>query len=340
VRAFMITAPNRGEVCDIPKPEPAASEVVVEVAYVGICGTDYHIFQGDFVSTAYPLVNGHEFSGTVAEVGRAVTGWSVGDRVTVDPTLSCGHCYHCVRRQANHCDNWGAIGDTTTGALAEFVGVPARNMYRVEDHESLDEAAFTEPLACVVWAIERLRPTPGDRVLIFGAGPIGGLLTAMLNLSPTADVTVVDAMSEKLETARTMGASATFVAGPELPSQLLDRTNGRGYDVVVDCTGIPSVIEGLFAYAAANARIVFFGVAPPGAEIRIRPFDVYRHDWQIIGSMAINYTFGQARDLLAAGRIDVKPLITRIAGLGEVGAILGRPKTSTELKTLIAPGID
>jgi 2-desacetyl-2-hydroxyethyl bacteriochlorophyllide A dehydrogenase len=340
VRAFTITAPNTGEVREIPKPDPRADEAVIKVAYVGICGTDYHIFQGDFLNTAYPQVNGHEFSGTIAALGPGVTGWSVGDRVTVDPTLPCGHCYHCLRRQANHCDNPGAGSDPMTGALAEFIRVRARNMYRVEDHETLEEAAFTEPLACVVWGIERLRPTPGDRALIFGAGPIGGLLTAMLNLSSTADVTVVDVMAEKLEIARTMGARATFVSGPELRSQLLDRTKGRGYDIVLDCTGIPSVIEGMFAYAGANARIMFFGVAPQTAEITIRPFDVYRHDWQILGSMAINYTFQQARDLLAAGRIDVKPLITQIVGLDEVAAILGRPKMKTELKTLVRPNVD
>jgi threonine dehydrogenase-like Zn-dependent dehydrogenase len=100
------------------------------------------------------------------------------------------------------------------------------------------------------------------------------------------------------------------------------------------------VIEGLFAYAAANARIMFFGVASPTAEIRIKPFDVYHQDWEIIGSMAINYTFGQARDLLAAGRIDVKPLISHIAGLDDVAPILARPKTSAELKTLIRPNVD
>ena len=340
MRAFTITAPHAGEVREIPKPEPGTDQAVIKVAYVGICGTDYHIFQGDFLSTSYPLVNGHEFSGTIEALGTGVTGWSVGDRVTVDPTLPCGRCYHCLRRQANHCDNPGAGSDPMTGALAEYIRVPARNLYRVEAHETLEEAAFTEPLACVVWGIERLRPTPGDRVLIFGAGPIGGLLTAMLNLSSTADVTVVDVMDEKLQIARTMGARATFVGGPQLRSQLLDRTQGRRYDIVVDCTGIPSVIEGLFAYAGAAARIMFFGVAPQAAEITIRPFDVYRHDWQILGSMAINYTFQQARDLLAAGRIDVKPLITQVVGLDDVAAILGRPKTAMELKTLVQPNMN
>ena len=339
MRAFTITAPNTGEVRDVPIPEPGPGEAIVAVAFTGICGTDYHIYQGDFLSS-YPLINGHEFSGVVAALGSGVKNWADGDRVAVDPTLYCGQCYHCLRRQSNHCDHWGAIGDTRNGSLAEYVAVPARNLYRVEDHETLEEAAFTEPLACVVWGVERLRVVPGSHVLVFGAGPIGGLLTAMLQRSCTADVVVVDVMEEKLEVVRRLGATATFVSGPDLRTKLMERTNGRGYDIVLDCTGIPAVIEGMFDFAGPNAKIMLFGVASPKAEIRIKPFDIYHQDWEILGSMAINYTFQQARDLLAAGRIDVRPLITRIAVLDDVADILGRPKTAAELKTLIRPNAE
>ena len=337
MRAFAITSPEHGEVREVALPEPGPGEVIVKVGYVGICGTDYHIWKGDFLTTAYPLTNGHEFSGVVSALGSGVTGWAEGDRVVVDPTLVCGECFYCLRRQANHCERWGAIGDTTAGALAEYVKVPARNLFRVEDHERLDHAAFTEPLACVVWGVERLRVMPGSRVLIFGAGPIGTMLTRMLSISCTADLAVVDTMSEKLDVARTMGAQATFVSGPDLREQLMDRTRGRGYDVVLDCTGVTSVIQGMFAYAGPNAKIMFFGVASPAAEVTVKPFDVYHQDWEILGSMAINNTFQQARDLLAAGRIDVAPLLTSVASLDEVAGILGRPKTPSELKTLIAP---
>lgn len=337
MRAFMITGPQAGEVRDVSMPEPGPNEVIVQVAFCGVCGTDYHIFKGDFLSS-FPLTNGHEASGIVASIGQGVANWKPGDRVAIDPTLVCGRCYQCLRRRWNQCDNWGAIGDTTAGSFAEYVRVPIANLYRVEDHESLEEAAFTEPLACVVWGVERLRLVPADRVLIFGAGPIGGLLTQMIAKSgPTADVVVVDVMEEKLDIARTMGATATLLAAPQLGEALADRTKGRGFDAVVDCTGLAPVIEGMFAHAAPRARIMFFGVAGPSDTVRINPFDVYRKDWQIIGSMAINYTFQQARDLLAAGRIDVKPLLTGIGGLGDLAGILGRPKTPAELKTLISP---
>ena len=336
MRAFVISAPSTGEIRELPAPEPLPGEVVVAPAFVGICGTDYHIFRGT-IRSGYPLVNGHEFSGTIAAIGRDVRDWREGDRVTVDPTLYCGACYHCLRRQANHCDRWGAIGDTVDGALAELVRVPARNLYRVEDHETLDDAAFTEPLACVLWGMERLRIRPGDRALVFGAGPIGSLMAQMLAGSPTADVVVVDVADEKLAVARSVGAGHTEIAGDDLTARLRERSGGHGYDLVIDCTGVADVIQGLFAHAAPGARIMLFGVASPEAEIRIRPFDVYHRDWEIVGSMAINYTFQQARDLIAAGRVVVRPLRSRIAALDDVSDILRSPKAAADMKVMIAP---
>ena len=336
MRAFTITAPSAGEVRETAAPSPGTGEVLVQPAFVGICGTDYHIFRGTFLSS-YPLVNGHEFSGTVTAVGAGVTGWREGDRVTVDPTLTCGSCYRCRRGQGNHCEQWGAIGDTTDGALAELVRVPARNLYPVEDHETLDDAAFTEPLACVVWGIERLRIRPGDRALVFGAGPIGSLMTQMLALNGVGDLVVADVDAAKLPVAAGMGAMATEVADPGLPARLEDRSGGRGFDIVVDCTGLPDVIEGLFRHAGPAARIMLFGVAPPGASVRIDPFEVYHRDWEIIGSMAINGTFGRARDLIASGRVVVRPLLTRVAGLEDVAGILSTRKAPAELKVMVAP---
>jgi threonine dehydrogenase-like Zn-dependent dehydrogenase len=178
---------------------------------------------------------------------------------------------------------------------------------------------------------------PASHALIFGAGPIGSLLTGLLSASGTAEVTVVDVVDSKLEIARRFGASATFTTGPDLEAILHERRQGRGYDAVIDCTGVPSVIEGLFRYAGPNARIMFFGVAPPEAKIAISPFDVYHQDWEILGSMAINYTFQQAHDLLSSRRIHVQSLITSVVDLDDVGDILRRPKEAGELKTLVAP---
>ena len=337
MRRVAITAPFRADVQDAPLPEPRPGEAVVEVAFCGVCGTDYHFFRGD-LDSEYPLVGGHEASGVIVSVGAGVKSWQPGDRVAIDPTLTCNRCYHCLRREFNQCDNWQAIGDAEPGAFAEFVRAPIANIFRVEDHESLDTAALTEPLACVVWGVTRLNLQPADRVLVFGSGPIGGLLTQMLSKSgPASDIVVVDVMDEKLEIARTMGATATYISGPDLGAELKERTKGRGFDAVVDCTGVASVIEGMFGHVAPRGKVMIFGVTDPKDVVRISPYDIYRRDITVVGSMAINFTFQQARELLASGRINVRPLISTVAGLSDLPNILGRPKRSTELKTLISP---
>lgn len=336
MRAFVITDPDAGEVRELRDPEPGPNEAIVQVSYVGICGTDYHTFRGELEAT-YPLVPGHEFAGTVAALGLEGGSWREGERVAVDPVLACGACNRCRRGQTNHCEERATLGDPMNGAMAEYVRVPLGNLYRVEAHEPLDEAAFTEPLACVLWGIQRLRVRSGDRALVFGAGPIGALMAQMLDAIGAADVVVADVAEPRLEVARGLGARAAYRVDADLPGRLRERSEGRGFDVVVDCTGDVSVMQDLFTYAAPAARIMFFGVAARGAEIRISPYDVYRNDWEILGSMAINGTFRRARELLAGGRVSVRPLITRVAGLEDVAEILGRPKSAAELKTLIQP---
>ena len=336
MRAFTVLGPRSAAITERATPLPSRGEVLVQPSHVGICGTDGHIFDGH-LRTTYPHIPGHEFAGSVAAVGPDVAGWHEGDRVTADPTLSCGACRQCLRRRANHCERWGAIGDTVDGALAEYVVVPARNLFRVEDHEGLAEAAFTEPLACVVWGIERLRVAPADRAIVFGAGPVGCLMAQLLATSPAADVVVVDVAEEKLTVARQLGARATYLAGPGLADELRERTGGRKFDVLVDCTGLPTVIAGLFEHAAPGARIMLFGVAPPGTSIPIDPYAVYRNDWEILGSMAINHTMQQARDLIASGRVTVRPLLTRLIALDDVAAVLSSPKGPDELKVMVQP---
>lgn len=336
MRAFTITGPGAGGVTRVPDPVPRPGELVIQPSHVGICGTDVHIFLGRFHSR-YPLINGHEFVGTVAEIGPGVDGWKAGERVAVDPSLSCGTCHRCRRKQTNHCERWGALGDTVDGGLAEYVAVPARNAYRLEEHEAFEDAVFTEPLACVVWAIQRMRPQPGDRAVVFGAGPVGCLMAQMLSRSSVADVVVVDVSAEKLAIARRLGAGATYVAGSSLADELRERSARRGFDLVVDCTGQPDVIAELPRHAGPGARIVLFGVAPPDAQVPITPFEVYRNDWEIIGAMAINSTFQRARDLVSSGTLMLRPLITRVAGLEDVDDILRQPKPQQELKVLIRP---
>jgi 2-desacetyl-2-hydroxyethyl bacteriochlorophyllide A dehydrogenase len=309
--------------------------VLIQVSTCGLCGTDLHIYRGEYMAD-YPVIPGHEFAGTIAKVGREVNDLRAGDRVTADPNLYCGHCYFCRNEQSNHCLNWQGMGVTRPGALAEYVAVPARACYRVPDSLTEAQIALVEPLACVVYALERLRVWPGDEVLIFGAGPMGLLLLQALRHSSASQVVVVEPQPARLGLARDLGATAALSPDRDLPDSLKELAP-YGFAVVVDATGIPHVIKQAFAYLKPRGRFLQFGVADREATITLHPYDVFRHDWEIIGSFAICYTFQRAIAWLSAGAVDVNPLVSHTVGLDEFPAALQRFETGDCLKIHVRP---
>lgn len=336
MRAFVVDAPGVGAPQDVAMPTPGHDEIVVRVEYCGICGTDAHLFSGD-QGGMFPRVLGHEIAGQIAAIGGGVGEWAEGDRIAVDPNIACGRCAWCRRRELNKCDRFRATGVTEPGGMAEYVTVPVSNVYRVEPHESLAHAALTEPLACAVQGVQRLAIEPAHRVLVFGAGPMGALLLALMARRSVVDMIVVDVIAERLACMAQFGASATLLNGPELADELAERSHGRGFDIVVDCTGVASVIESMTAHAAQGAQLLVFGVSPRSATIKLNPYDILRNEWTIVGSYAINGTFQQARELLASGSINVGPLVTRTVGLDEVASLLTSSTSSADLKILVAP---
>lgn len=181
-------------------------------------------------------------------MGSAVTQFQKGDRVVADPSLFCGHCPYCLTGRGNHCVNWGAIGDTVNGALAEFVKVPVDNVFKLADNLSFAAGAMIEPLACVVHAMNRLELRVGQSVLMFGAGSMGQLLTQALRRAGAGELVVVDVDPSKLDMALRHGATAAYLS--ENLEALEHRTGHEGFDVVIDVTGLPSVIETEFKYLA------------------------------------------------------------------------------------------
>ncbi|MDQ0059485.1 zinc-dependent alcohol dehydrogenase family protein [Paenibacillus harenae] len=328
MKALVIDKPHHASVQEVPYPSPGRDEVVIRVERVGICGTDFHIFEGEFLSP-YPIIPGHEFSGTIHECGVGVEGFRIGERVTADPSLFCGRCAYCLTNRGNQCENWGALGNTVNGSMAEFVAVPARNVIRIPDSMSFVTAAFIEPIACVVHAMNRLRLKAGDSVLLLGAGAMGQQLVQTLSRSGASRLTVVDVSETKLALAKKLGATETVNARDK------SRLAGVKFDVVVDATGIPAVIEDAFSYLGKTATYLQFGVTPKDARIRIHPFDLYHKDWTILGSMAINNTFLPAFEWVKEGRILLEPLVSKVISLEETVEFLAKQKDPELLKVQI-----
>jgi len=329
MKALVIEKPNHAVIKEVPYPEPGPGELAVKVERVGICGTDFHIFAGTFLSP-YPLIPGHEFSGVVDKVGEGVEGFVPGDRVTADPTLLCGECEYCLTRRGNQCLKWGALGDTTDGAMAEYVKLPARNAVKIPDTMSFAEAAFVEPVACVVHGMNRLDLKMGDRVILFGAGAMGLQLVQAIAAAGASELVVVDVSPNKLQLALGLGATRGVLSGELKPEDF-----PRGFDAVVDATGVPAVIERALGFLGPAGKFLQFGVAPQNAEIRINPFKLYHKDWTLIGSMAINHTFLPAFRWVKEKRIKLAPLVSKVITLEETPDFLARPKDPDLLKVQI-----
>lgn len=333
MKALVIEAPFRAEVKQVPIPVPKPDEVLIQVERVGICGTDIHIYRGEYVS-AYPIIPGHELAGVVAQVGDDVTDFEIGDRVTAEPNIHCGRCAYCLTHRGNHCDNWQAVGVTTDGGMAEYVVVPARNVFSLPDNISFGTGAFIEPLACVVYAMNRLRLAPAARVLIFGAGAMGQQLIQALARSGASELAVVDLSARKLSMAKQWGATKTVLYEQFDRSALLS-DGPRGFDVVVDATGIPAVIEQALQYLGPAGTYLQFGVAPKTEMIQLSPFELFQNDWTLIGSMATNNTFHQALHWAKEERIILEPLVTKVAQLADLPDLFANGAGTDELKVQI-----
>ncbi|MBK9745174.1 MAG: zinc-dependent alcohol dehydrogenase family protein [Chloroflexi bacterium] len=307
MKAAQIIRPGAAAVALVDEPTIGADDVLIRVRAAGICGTDLHIFKGEYEAT-YPLIPGHEFSGEVVAVGAHVRNFQVGDRVTADPNIPCNKCDYCQRNEPNQCRDLRAIGVTRSGGFAEFVVVPEGNTFHIGDM-SYSAAALIEPLACVVWGLKQVEVQPGDSALVIGAGPMGVLVAQSLRSAGAARVVVSDVVPWRLEMAERLGASATVVADPGQAAKL-KAIAPDGFEIVVDATGIPAVLESTFAYVKPRGKVWVFGVTPVGTYVKFPAYEVFRRDLKIIGSFAVNRTFPQAITLIKSGAVQVEPLIS------------------------------
>jgi threonine dehydrogenase-like Zn-dependent dehydrogenase len=222
----------------MPDPSPASNQAVVKVHACSICGSDLHAFHGKHPRLTFPRVLGHEFAGEIVALGSAVRGFRVGQRVCCDIDLACGQCGPCREGRGNICEQLKTMGFDCDGAYAEFAAVPDFNLHALPDNVSYDQAAAVQVLGISYHAVaDRVKPAPGERVAVIGAGPIG-LGAALIARSFGAEVTTLDVLDYRLALARRLGQPGTMNANEgDLRERALAATDGRGFDKVVECVG-------------------------------------------------------------------------------------------------------
>ena len=329
MKAAVVVTPGTIEIQNVPDPTPGPTDVVVQPAAVGICGTDLHIMDGEF-APSFPIVPGHEFAGEIVAVGSAVTGYAAGDRVAVDPSLFCGHCYYCKRARGNQCENWGAIGVSVSGGAAEYVAAPMANLFRLPEHLAARDAALIEPLSCAVRGFDVLPRTMADNFLIYGSGTMGLMMMELAKRAGAATVSIVDLNPERLRTAERLGCTAAVTSADELDAP-------RGWDVVIDCTGVQAAIEDGLERVGRGGTFLQFGVANYDARVAIEPYEIYRREITITGSMAVLHTFDRAGQLMAAGVLDPEVFVSHRFPLDSYAEALAQFRAGIGRKILIEP---
>ncbi len=340
MKALVYSAPEQFSIVEVPTPQPRGSEVLIRVRACGLCKTDVHIHHGHFFS-AFPLIPGHEFAGDVAAVGAEVTAVQVGDRVTADNERQCGACYYCRRGEPLFCERLYAQGVNAPGGFAEYVLVEERQVYHLAEQISFLEGALIEPTACAVHGIDVIRPRAGDEVLQFGAGPTGLILAQLLRSNGAASLVVADLSPVKLGLAvRYADADVVQVQRDDARAHIasIHALFPRGFDIVVDATGVSRVAESLPQFAKFGGKIVFYGVCPEDERIQLSPYDVFRRQLTVLGSFSQAHTFARATQLVNAGVVKVKELVSHTFPLEGWGEALRMVTEGVEqVKIVIVP---
>lgn len=323
----------------VEKPTPGAGELLVRVEACGICGTDRHLYHGEFPSRP-PVTLGHEFSGIVEAVGPDVADFHAGMRVTGDPNIACGRCSQCRRGRVNLCENLQAIGIHRDGGFAEYVVMPQGQAYALPLTLDPLHGAFCEPLACCLHGVDIAEIKTGASVVVLGGGVIGLLVVQLARLAGATRVVLVTRHPDKRQLAESLGATAALDPSNGDPIAAIVSADGLlpgGADVVIECAGVEETVRQSTQMARKGGTVVILGVMPQGKTVAIEPFDLLFRELRLLGSFVNPFTHRRAADLIASGAVKVAPLISRVVSLADASEEITQPARSGEIRVLVVP---
>ncbi len=308
MKSIVIQQPNELVIEERPLAEPAAGEVRVKVKLAGICGSDSHIYRGHNPFAKYPRVIGHEFFGVIDAVGEGVDSARLGQRVSVDPVISCGHCYPCSVGKPNVCTSLVVLGVHRDGGFSEYAVVPAKNAWPIPDAIADKHAVMVEPFTIAANVTGHVSPTEQDVALIYGAGPMG-LVTvqALKGVYKVRQVIVVDRIEERLEMARRSGADWTINNASQSLQEVLTEKGIRP-TLIIDAACHPSILQEAVNLASPAGRIVLMGFSSEPSQVVQQ--GITGKELSIFSSRLNANKFPVVIDWLEKGLIDPDKLVT------------------------------
>jgi 2-desacetyl-2-hydroxyethyl bacteriochlorophyllide A dehydrogenase len=311
MKALMYEGPRMMNMRELAIPQPSDDEVLIRIEKVGICGSELSGYLGHNSLRKPPLIMGHEFAGVIAQTGEGTAGFKIGDRVTANPLITCGSCDYCKDGRAQLCPNRSLLGAHRPGAFAEFVAVPEKNVYRLDDHLSMEEGAFTEPFACAVHICRLLQLSPADKLLILGAGPIGLFTLQAAQVYGLRDIVVVDLNRDRLEIVSELGG----IARTNL--QDLGDVRGASFHAAVDAVGMSITRQQCVNAVKPGGKVIFTGLHEADSNLPINT--AVRNEIQMTGAFAYSpRDFEIALQWIGEGKVNLLPWVHR-ANLDEGG---------------------
>ncbi len=341
MRAMVLLGPGRLVCAELPLPRPQDDEIVLKVGAALTCGTDLKAFLRGHPKWPLPTRFGHEYAGTVAAKGAKVTGIREGDEVMLVPTAPCGSCFYCQRQQDNLCTS--LMETYALGGYAEYLTIPARvirtNLFPKPGHLSFTTAALLEPLACVVFGLGQVVIRPDDIAVVIGAGAIGLLHVMVLSALGVERVYVIVRNPHRADVAQRLGAYGIIAcAAEEAQEAVLQVTEGRGADLVIECTAQVRVWEQAVFLARPGGQVVLFGGCPQGT---VAAFDTYRLHYEQVRILSpFHFTppaVRRAYELLCAGTLPAARLISGTYPLAQLPDVLQRMQRGEGIKYAMMP---
>jgi 2-desacetyl-2-hydroxyethyl bacteriochlorophyllide A dehydrogenase len=323
MNALVYYGPEDLRLSEIADVTPAAGEVLIRVRACGICGSDVHGYLGITGRRIPPMVMGHEFSGEVAEVGAGVTGIRVGDRVAPYPVIFCGDCGPCRQGNVHVCLHKKALGVLEcNGAMAEYVALPAKLLFKLADTVSYEVGSMMEPLAVSYRGVNHAGDLTGKNVLIVGAGTIGLLAMALVKMRNPASIFVSDLSDTRLGVAKKMGADYTVNPSSGNVSDVISRgTGGAGVDVAFEAVGATPTVQQAMAALRVGGTAVWIGNSAKTVTVNMQ--EIVTRELCIFGTFLYTFKeFGDVVDLLNSGKLNVEPMISLRAPMMEQGVEL------------------
>jgi len=299
----------------------------VRVEASGLCGTDVHVAAGEYPLARSGVVIGHEFAGTITELGPDVKGFALGDRVAVDPNIPCRTCHACHNARPHLCERPQGLGVSRDGGMAQFMVCPASQAYQVPAGLPMEAAALAEPLACALHAVDRAGLRAGGTALVLGAGPIGILCASVLATSGASRVAVSEPDAAR------RARIPHFGAEPLLPQDV----PAGGADVVLECVGRAETMQAAVEAVRPGGTVVWVGVTPPAVELTLKPYDLFRREITIRGTYTNPYTMDRALAMLGAGQIDWQAMVTHRFPLHQFDAAWAAHRSGAGLKVCLQP---